>query len=143
MKLLLPFVAVLFAACSTPAPSPSAAPASGAGAAGNVRYRYTNTLNLGNDLTMDQVSVIGYDEDGQGEANRLEVTVNSARLTLRSINQGNALYTPAVTTGPNGTLVVSWGEIDDGGCRVTIAQKADGSLSIVSRKELDYAAGRR
>src|SRR5690348_10248558 len=111
MKLLLPLTALLFAACSSPAPKPSPSSAS---AAGNVRYRYVNTLNLGNDLTMDEVSVLGYDEGNQNECTRLDVTVNKATLTLRSINQGNAMYTPSVETGPKGTLVVGWGEIDDG-----------------------------
>lgn len=139
MKYILPLAAFIVASCSSPAPGPG--PASGRGSV--IRYRYTNTLNLGNDLTMDEVSVTGYDDTNIGESTRLEVTVNKAALTLRSINDGNAMYTPSVEAGPGGTLNVAWGEIDDGGCRVRIAVKPDGSLAIVSRKELDYSAGRR
>jgi hypothetical protein len=139
MKYILPLAALLIASCATTDPaSPSSA-----SAGSNIRYRYTNTLNLGNDLTMDQVSVIGYDDHSVGESTRLDVTVNNASITLRSLNDGNAMYTPSVEAGPEGTLVVGWGEIDDGGCRVRLAVKPDGSLAIVSRKELDYSAGRR
>lgn len=137
MKHILPAFALVLVSCTAPAPGPSTA-----SGGSNVRYRYTNTLNLGNDLTMDAVSVIGYDEGNIGESTRLEVTVNKATLTLRSLNTGNPLYNPSVEAGPEGSLLVAWSEIDDGGCKIRIAVKPDGSLTIVSRKELDYSKSR-
>lgn len=132
MKHIIPAIALLTVSCTTPAPVPS--PSSSA-----VRYRYANTLNLGNDLTMDEVTVTGYDDENLGESTRLEVTVNKTALTLRSDTTGG-MFTPSVEAGPGGTLNVAWGEIDDGSCKVQIAQNPDGSLKVLSRKQHDYSA---
>ncbi len=128
--LLLP---LLLASCSTPA-APPAPPA----AAGNVKYRYENTLDLNHDNTLNHVLVVGYDEANVLEATRLDVSAGGPVLSLHSVNSGNALYNPKVELTKKGTLLVSWGEIDDGFCKVELAADAAGNLKIVSRKEGAY-----
>jgi hypothetical protein len=134
MKHLLPLLALALACCATPKSSQTQ---------GVVRYRYVNTLNVGNDLIMDQVQVTGYDDTNLGEANRLVVQVNQATITLRSVTgDGGAMYTPAVELAKGGSLRVSWGEIDDGQCDVLLELQGAGVLTILSR-EVKSSSGRQ
>lgn len=62
-------------------------------------YRYVNTLDFENNNSLDQVTVIGYDDGNMGEATRLDVTIGSAILTLRDPydgTAGGAMYNPGV-----------------------------------------------
>lgn len=98
-------------------------------------YRYVNTLDFGKNNTLDPVSVIGYDESGELEATRFDVTVGTAGISLHDFYNGTAagaMYNPAVELKPDGALIVSWGRIGEEKCRVEIVADATGKL--VERK---------
>jgi len=105
------FIVVMLTACSSV--SDSAHRTSGP----SPLYRYENTINLGNDLTMDKVTVEGFDDEGLREVTRLVVRVNQQSLTLRG---GGAMYTPKVEE-VNGQLVVSWMAIGETLTKVTLS----------------------
>lgn len=127
MKTLLLLLALGLTGCVTTEPQTPAAPASG-----TVLYRYQNTLNVGNDLIMDQVSATGYDDISLGEVNRLVVKVNDASITLRSrYTGGGAMYTPAVDLGKGGSLKVTWNEIGEEQTTVHLELQNAGVLTIL------------
>jgi hypothetical protein len=117
--LLFPFALV---SCGGLSPAPS----------GEIRYRYVNTLDFGNDNTLDPVTVTGRDERDQREATRLDVTIGSATLTLRDPydgSTGGAMYNPAVSLAKDGALIVEWSRIGEGKCRSEIVASPDGALT--------------
>lgn len=126
MKLLLLLVPLAMVSCATT--TPTASP-------GKECYRYVNTLDFGKNNTLDPVRVIGYDENGELEATRLDVTVGTASISLHDFYNGTAagaMYNPAVDLKSDGALVVSWGRIGEEKCRAEIVADAAGNL--VERK---------
>lgn len=126
MKPLLASVLALVS-CTTVTP--------GGSGRGEVVYRYVNTLDFGNNNTLDQVAVTGYCDTGLREATRLDVTVGSAGMTLRDPydgSAGGAMYNPGVELTADGALAVNWEEIGDVHCRAEITAGPDGRL--VERK---------
>ncbi len=135
MKSLLFALPLLFVSCAA-TPSQPSAPAAAAGA---VKYRYENSLDLRNDNTLNHVTVTGYDEKSLGEATRLDVSAGGAVLSLRNKSDaGGAMYNPKVELSKQGTLLVSWGEIDDGFGKAELAADAAGNLTITKWKEGAY-----
>ncbi|MES2660397.1 MAG: hypothetical protein V4689_17365 [Verrucomicrobiota bacterium] len=107
------------------------------GGNGKEVYRYVNTLDFGNDNTLDQVTVIGYDDNHMREATRLDVTVGSSKITLRDPydgTSGGAMYNPGVDLMTDGALVVKWAEIGEVHCRAEIIAGPGGKL--VERKRV-------
>jgi hypothetical protein len=127
--LLLPFLLV---SCAT-APRTS----------GKVTYRYVNSLDFGNDNTLDAIAVTGYDEQNNGEATRLDVTIGDSHLTLRDPygdgNGGGYMYNPAVSLGSDGTLVITWSQIGEVFCRSEITSDPQGRLVEWKRSMKDQS----
>ena len=122
--LLLPLFALVSCTAVTPG-----------GSGGAPVYRYVNTLDFGNDNTLDQVTDTGYDDHQVREATRLVVTVGSASMTLRDPydgTTGGAMYNPGVELMSDGALVVKWEQIGEVHCRAEIVAGPDGQL--VERK---------
>lgn len=115
---LLPF---LFVSCATTAST-----------GGKVTYRYVNSLDFGNNNTLDPVTVTGYDEQNNGEATRLDISVGDARLTLRDpygeSQSSGYMYNPAVALGPDGALIITWSQMGETDCRAEISANAQGQL---------------
>ncbi|HEX2749027.1 MAG TPA: hypothetical protein VHM91_13560 [Verrucomicrobiales bacterium] len=135
MKSLLFALPFLLVSCAS-TPSKPDAPAAAAGA---VKYRYENSLDLRNDNTLNHVVVTGYDEKSLGEATRLDVSAGGAVLSLRNKSDvGGAMYNPKVELSKQGTLLVSWGEIDDAYGKAELAADEAGNLTIKKWKEGSY-----
>lgn len=124
MKFLLLLPLLLVSCATTP------------GAGGKVTYRYVNSLDFGNNNTLDAVAVTGYDEQNNGEATRLDVTIGDAHLALRDPygdgNGGGYMYNPAVSLGSDGALVITWSRIGEVLCRAEVTSDPQGRL--VERK---------
>jgi hypothetical protein len=109
------------------------------GSTAAVKYRYENTLDLRNDNTLNRVQVTGVDEKSLGEATRLDVFAGGIGLTLRNKSDvGGAMYNPSVELTKQGTLLVKWGEIDDGYGLAELAADEAGNLTIKKWKEGAY-----
>ncbi len=127
MKRSICLLPLAFASCATVTPGASG---------GKECYRYVNTLDFANDNSLDPVTVIGYDESGQKEATRLDVTVGTATLSLHDPydgSAGGAMYHPAVKLKSDGALVVTWEQIGEVKCRSEIVADASGKLVERSR----------
>ncbi|GAA5130278.1 hypothetical protein JIN84_04480 [Luteolibacter yonseiensis] len=113
------------------------------GGGGKVTYRYVNSLDFGNDNTLDAVTVTGYDEQNNGEATRLDLTVGGSRLTLRDPygdgNGGGYMYNPAVGLGSDGALVITWSRIGEVLCRAEITSGPQGQLIERKRSVKDLS----
>ena len=119
------FLGALLASCAAP---PQAAPH------GVVRYRYENSLDLRRDNTLNHVVVVGYDDSNIREATRLVVSAGGAPLTLANqLDVNGAMYAPAVELTKSGTLLVSWGAIDDRSESAELAADDSGGLTVIRR----------
>ncbi len=111
---LLPALAIVSCAPVSPVPN---------SASGMVVYRYVNTLDFGNNNSMDAIAVTGYDDRAQKEATRLDVSVGAATISLRDPydgTDGGAMYNPSVELTKDGALAVSWEQIGEVHCRSEI-----------------------
>ena len=129
MNFLL-LIPILLASCAT-------TPSGG----GKVTYRYVNSLDFGKNNTLDAITVTGYDEQNNGEATRLDVTVGDSHLTLRDPYGGSAgggyMYNPAVSLASNGDLIVTWSQIGEIDCRAEITATAQGQIIEKQRSVKD------
>lgn len=120
-------LAVLVSGCYT-----QETPSPGAGASSaNLKYRYENRLDLGNDNTLQQVVVEGYDEKQLGEATRLDVSAGGAVLTLRNqVDVGGAMYTPDVQKSAQGNLLIKWSSIGEDVTTAELVADAANNLRV-------------